>query len=323
MTTDIQTVLQRTTPETVPDLDVAALRARGRRRRAAKRAGSAGALALVVLAGVVVPAWLRTPEPIRFAQEQPASWADLDYQTAVARLRETARANAAVPPAAVGHRREIRLRGVVGRGVSDDTGTREWMVPFEVRIREGLDSWRGVHEEDHIQHGVTLEEVRRILAELPAPAEPTTVVEPDDPPKPDPGGHAPAEPIDEAEHLATKPDPYEPSPGETERPDRAYAFIRLADALRAQPLDPATLDRGYGVLAALGEGWVAYRGMVQDLAGRDAIAFSAADPANSSESWLLFDPDTGRVWGELTYQLPADGPEFRGGAVVEYLEVPE
>lgn len=321
---DIETVLRQTTPESLPELDVAALRRRGRRRRTAKRTGAAGFIAVVVLSGIVLPAWLRTPEPIRFA-EQPTAWAELDYQSAVTRLRETARVKAAVPPAADGKRLEVRVVGTVGRGVVDEQGeAEEWMLPFEVRVREGHDSFRGVYDryEDRIEHGVTLEEVRQILAELPPPGGPTMTVDRDaEPPKPRADQPPTPSAIEEAEELATKPDPYVPSPEETKRPDRAYAFVRLSDALRQIPLELPVLDRGYAVLAALGETWVTYRGLTQDLLGRQAVAFSAVDPANNSEQWLLFDPDTGRVWGELTYQLLEAGPQFRGGAAVEYLEV--
>lgn len=322
---DIETVLRRTTPDTLPELDLAALRRRGRRRRTAKRAGAAGFVAVVVLAGVAVPAWLRAPEPIRFAEEQPAAWAELDYQEAVARLRETARVKAPVPPPAEGKRREVRVVGAVGRGVIDEQGNAdEWMVPFEVRVREEHDSFRGVYDrdEDRIEHGVTLQQVRQILGELPPPGGPTMTVDRDaEPPKPRADQPPTPSAIEEAEELATKPHPFVPAPGETERPDRAYAFVRLSDALRQIPLEAAVLDRGYGVLGELGESWVVYRGLTQDLLGRQAVAFSAVDPANDSEQWLLFDPETGRVWGELTYQLLDGGPQFRGGTAVEYLEV--
>lgn len=321
---DIETVLRQTTPASLPELDVAALRRRGRRRRTTKRAGAAGFVAVVVLAGFVLPAWLRTPAPIRFV-EQPAAWAELDYQAAVARLRETARVKAAVPPAAAGSVREIRVMGTAGRGESDSEGTREWMVPFQLRVREGEGIWHSVYDRysDRIELGTTVEEVRAILRQMPPADIKEMELRDGDPANQDQGDRAPVESMDEAEQLANHPEAREPMEGKTERPDQAYAFIRLADALREHPVEPATLGRGYGVLATLGERWVSYRGLVEDLAGRRAVAFSAVDPGNNSENWLLFDPDTGRVWGEFTYQLLPDGPQFRGGAVVEYVEVAE
>lgn len=324
MNVDIQTTLRRTTPEYLPDPDVRSLRRRGLRRRAVKRTASLLSIALV-LAGAVAGVALNRPVPVRFAEQTAPDWNSLDFQEAVTRLRETAEEKAELPPAAAGKRREVRVVGTVGRGVVDDDGeTDEWMVPFEVRVREEHDSFRGVYDryEDRIEHGATLEDVRRILAELPPPGGPTMAVDKGaEPPKPRTDQPPTPTAIEEAEDLATKPDPFVPSPGETERPDRAYAFVRLADALRQIPLEPSVLDRGYGVLAALGESWVSYRGLTHDLLGRQAVAFSAVDPANNSEQWLLFDPATGRVWGEFTYQLLPEGPQFRGGAAVEYLEV--
>ena len=320
---DIETVLRRTTPESLGELDMEELRRAGRHRRTLKRTASVLSVALV-LGGVGMGVALQRPAPVRFAAPAAPAWQELDLQEAVARLRETAREHAAVPPAPEGKRREVRVVGTVARGVSDDDGTREWMVPFEVRVRDEHDSFRGVYEreEDRLQFGMTLDDVRRTLAELPPPGGPTMTVDKHaEPAKPTSDEPPVPSPIDEAEELAAKPEPFTPSPEETKRPDRAYAFVRLSDALRQIPLEPSVLDRGYGVLATLGESWVSYRGLTTDLLGRQVVAFSAVDPANDSEQWLLFDPDTGRVWGEFTYQLLPEGPQFRGGAAVEYLEV--
>lgn len=318
MTADIEATLHATTPDGLPEPDVAELLRRGRRRRVVKRAASGVALGLVVLAAVLVPAALRQAPDVRFGDEGPAAWSELDLEGAVERLRAVAAAEGYGSPAA-GVMREVRILGVAGRGATTAAGTDEWLAPFEVRMREeGDGGWFAADQREgaRIERGATVQQVRAVLTDPSWEHRATTP--PDFPPPPDESlSGVWRQAMHDAEDLATRSDPFEPSPGETERPDRAYAYIRLADALRTS-FDDQLLDRGFGVLLTLGEQWVDYRGVVEDLLGREALAFAAADPANGTETMLLFDPETGRLRGEYEFVAGDGRGELLGAAAIEY-----
>lgn len=98
MHVDIKDRLQDTTPEGVPTLDHQRLQRRGRRRRYVKRAGTAAAVAVMVVAAVVAMPWPGSDVTIDGGyagsgnpdsadqQAAAAGWEDLSVTEAIDRL---------------------------------------------------------------------------------------------------------------------------------------------------------------------------------------------------------------------------------------------
>lgn len=316
MKTDIETLLKDNAPgpDQVAPLDLDAARRHGRRRRAVKRvAGAGGAAGLLTVVAVAAVQLAGAPDvqiegpgfagdgQASPAQSDPAEpeqsgddWSALSLSEAAEQLQDIAAAHAALPEPAPGQIVEIRTVGVETRGRVDDQGYGSWLGVIEIGQRRSGDGSLALlrREVDQMPAGTSLEQIRTRVASMePAPSDAWELV--DGPPPTD-------DALEEAEQLAYDPDPVEPRPHETERPQRVYALERLGDALRQGLGDTQVLVRGFDVLLAVGEEHLDYRGMVTDVLGRDGVGFSYDDPANNGMRTLfVFDPDTGRLNGTI------------------------
>lgn len=296
---------------TPPDVD--RLRRRGRRRRAAKRTVAAVGSTAAVVAAVVLASTAPTPDvaitdPAATGGASPsdsgrgeqaqAGWEELTLDEAITRLADQVEASGGTPGLGDNEVREVVYRGLAGRGVSDENGTRSWLQPVGATVHVSADGTIvGVDGElgDPLDFGTSLADARELVSALPPLAVPDDASDYGDATR-DAGA------LEQAEQLATKTEPWAPTDEATERPERAYALVRLADALRASVTRPGDLDtheRAFEVLSAVGSDWLLYRGTTTDLLGRDTIGIGALDPANDTETLFLFDPTTGWFVGTI------------------------
>lgn len=288
-TLDHYAVETTVSPDAFESLD----RRRSRRRLAGWPLGiglaAAGVAAVVGAALLVAPTDSASPDPLApSGATVEQDWADLTLDQAVDRLVVLNEGRSERAPLAVGQERVVRTVGAATHtGVEGEGSTVRYVAEEEVRI--AADGTMR-HAERVIDASVpmtaTLQDLQRIVAE------------------PRHGAFSdfePIEPIDdpalvEAEQLSHG--SAEPVPGRTERPDQSYAFMRMLDAFRYAPLATPEDTISSLELIARVHAVVEYRGLVQDLLGRDAVAFAGYDHANASWMVALFDPSTGAFIGE-------------------------
>ncbi len=317
MPTDLHTTLKDAAPSTVHPLDLGRAKRQGARRRRTRRAAAttavAASLGLVVAVGLTLPR-----DEIRIDGSDLAGpvdgstvdWDTLDLDGALDHLATIAAERAALPELAAGEHATRRVVGVSWHGGGQQAAVLQ-VGEAAVRTDDAGRTESFEREWGQLDPGAGLDEIIAALAAVPAPVDDDWLA------GLLPALEADADAFEESVALAGQ--PAEPQPGSTERPDAAYALVRLDDGLRHGPTDPELLLRAYEVLRTVGERFVTYRGTVTDGLGRSGVGFAAHDPANDEETVFVFDPDTGRLWGTLYVQdADAATPTIRGVHTLTY-----
>lgn len=305
-------------PDHVDPIDAHELIRRARKRQWSLRMAAAASLVAVVVGAVVaVGSFVDRGVVIGdggFAGSG-TDWGQMTVAEAAGRLRTVAADHAALPEPASGQTLDVRWVSASRTGrVTGEVATTDQVLRLAVHGRRvSGDGGRWLIEQPLgvMGTGATFDEVRTRLADRPAPdsTDVRAVTE-----FPEGSTQANGEALEDAERLVA-------TDGRTaERPNGAYALVRLRDALISAPADPDVLARAYDVLAKADGRWIDYIGVTTDVLGRDGMAFETSDPGSGSRTVLVFDPDTGRLHGTIDHLVAASGGdrELAGAAAVEF-----
>lgn len=252
---------------------------------------AAGVAAVAAVAVLTATTETASPDPLApGGATVDEAWEDLTLAEALDRLIALNEARPAPAPLAPGQERVAR---VVGAAIHQIDG------------EDGLETYRYVAEEEWRYTAAGTARVgERIIADTAPITE--TLADLQQRVAADAGGTIadlrPADLSDRAAMLeaeALSHGSAEPTPGRTERPDQAYAFMRMMDAFRFGATAPTDVIEGLRIIERLDASLVEYRGPVEDLLGRPAIAIGGYDLANDSWNFVLFDPQNGAFVGEF------------------------
>lgn len=307
-------------PEDLEPIDPYALIGRARKRQWSFRIAAAASV-VVVMVGAVVAVGSLTDRGVVIGDGGFAGsgtdWGQMTLDEAAGRLRTVAADHARLPERASGQTLDVRWVAASRTGrVTAEVATTDLVLRLAVhgrRVSGDGGRWLIEQQLGVVEPGATFDEVRTRLADRPAPDRTDVRAATE---FPEGSTQANDEALEDAERLVA-------TDGRTaERPNGAYALVRLRDALISAPADPDLLARAYDVLAKADGRWVDYIGVTTDVLGRDGIGFETSDPGSGSRTVLVFDPDTGRLHGTIDYPLAPSGdpdPELAGATAVEFV----
>lgn len=289
MMTDLETLLEATTPSATAPLDLDRAKRHGRRRRSIRRVGGVAGAAGVVVAAVAIGTAGVLPSPSGVGIEAVGSAeSHQQVRAAVDRLVDRARQGPVDAP-------------LEGQGLA--------IQAVEVQLHESgaaADSWLAVSESksslpvngtgktstvplaERIAVGASADELRSLVDEqLGRSTEGDAVEEPAELPD----VHAR---LRAAEQLTRD----NPEGAELDQDESSQVIQALRETL-AYAHGSQERIRALQLIAAVPNQLVRLHSDVADLHGRVGVGFAMTDPSDNSTSTFIFDPETGRYLGDI------------------------